>query len=68
MSLLLSTAPAAWAESSPTSVVQDVSNTLNLDQKVTKQLTDAITALAGKQTIHFTSADTAFEDWMVIVH
>ncbi|MGO4527796.1 hypothetical protein AB4Z30_01840 [Paenibacillus sp. 2TAF8] len=65
MSLLLSTAPAAWAESSPTSVVQDVSNTLNLDQKVTKQLTDAITALAGKQTIHFTSADTAFEDWMV---
>ncbi|MEK3823925.1 MULTISPECIES: hypothetical protein [Paenibacillus] len=65
MSLLLSIAPAAWAESSPTSVVQDVSNTLNLDQKVTEQLTDAITALAGKQTIQFTSADTAFEDWMV---
>ena len=49
MSLLLSIAPAAWAESSPSSVVQDVSNTLNLDPKVTEQLTDAITALAGTQ-------------------
>lgn len=65
MSLLLSVAPAAWAESSPTSVVQDVSNTLNLDPKVTEQLTDAITALAGTQKIQFTSADTAFDDWVV---
>ncbi|CAI6056433.1 hypothetical protein PAECIP112173_01607 [Paenibacillus sp. JJ-100] len=66
MTLLLSSAPAVLAASPSSSTVQEVQNTLNLDQKVTKKLTDAITAVAGKQTIQFTSADTAFDDnWII---
>ena len=66
MTLLLSSAPAVLAASTPSSKVQEVQSTLNLDQKVTKKLTDAITAVAGKQSIQFTSADTAFDDNWVI--
>lgn len=65
MTLLLSSAPAVLAAPAPVSTVQETQSTLKLDQKVTKQLTDAITAIAGKQPIQFTSVETAFENWIV---
>ncbi|WP_426332972.1 hypothetical protein ACN9MH_17610 [Paenibacillus silvae] len=62
MTLLLSTAPITYAQSNESSAVQDEQSTLKLDKKATKLLTDAITKLAGKQTIEFTSVDTSFVD------
>lgn len=62
MTLLLSSAPISYAQSNESSTVQDEQSTLKLDKKATKLLTDAITKLAGKQTIEFTSVDTSFVD------
>ncbi|PZT56794.1 hypothetical protein [Paenibacillus silvae] len=65
MTLLLSTAPITYAQSNESSAVQDEQSTLKLDKKATKLLTDAITKLAGKQTLEFTSVDTSFDDWHI---
>jgi len=65
MTLILSATPTFAAQHPTSSVIQNAQATLNLDQNVMKRLTDAITELAGKQTIHFTTADTSFDDWTV---
>ncbi|MBB6023079.1 hypothetical protein HNR77_004179 [Paenibacillus sp. JGP012] len=65
MTLLLSTAPVTYAQSNESSAVQDEQSTVKLDKKATKLLTDAITTLAGKQTIQFTSVDTSFDEWHI---
>ncbi|URJ45775.1 hypothetical protein MF628_000247 [Paenibacillus polymyxa] len=63
--MLLGTAPVAWAQQPATAIAQNAQTSVNLDPTATKRLTDVLKQLAGKQTIEFTSADTAFDSWTV---
>jgi hypothetical protein len=65
VSMLLGTAPVAWAQQPAAAIAQNAQTSVNLDPTATKRLTDVLNTLAGKQTIKFTSADTAFDSWTV---
>ncbi|PNQ81103.1 hypothetical protein [Paenibacillus sp. F4] len=65
ISILLGTAPVAWAQQPAVAIAQNAQTSVNLDPTATKRLTDVLNTLAGKQTIEFTSADTAFDAWTV---
>ncbi|WP_231503629.1 hypothetical protein [Paenibacillus sp. 1-18] len=65
ISILLGTAPVAMAQQPAAATAQNVQTSVNLDQTVTKRLTEVLNTLAGKQTIKFTSADTSFNAWTV---
>ncbi|WP_090735342.1 hypothetical protein [Paenibacillus sp. Mc5Re-14] len=67
LSILLGTSPVAMAQQPATAATTapNAQTSVNLDPTVTKRLTDVLNTLAGKQTIEFTSADTASDAWTV---
>lgn len=65
ISILLGSAPMALAQQPAADKVQTAQTTVKLDQTVTKRLTDVLNKLAGKQTIEFTSVETAFDSRII---
>lgn len=57
ITLLLSATPiSAATQSNSSAVIANTQASLNLDETALKRLTEAITALVGKQTVQFTSS------------
>lgn len=58
ITLLLSATPiSAATQSNSSAVIANTQASLNLDETALKRLTEAITALVGKQTVQFTSSN-----------